>query len=177
MVLGKERGRMMNNITIRLATPADAADMAEIHMRSWEAAYKGIIPEDYIEEKNATRMALYKRVITDDNTSFHVIQYDEKTIGIMRLAPPQDDVGNDIYELHCLYLYPDYFRMGIGTKAMEFAFDMARGLKKTAMIVWVLDENVKAIKFYENCGFTKDGKVMNSEYGKINGRVRMRKDL
>ena len=57
------------------------------------------------------------------------------------------------------------------------ALDMARGLDKTAMIVWVLDENVKAIKFYEQCGFIKDGKVMNSEYGKINGRIRMRKDL
>lgn len=32
------------NITIRLAEPADAPDMAEVFIRSWEKAYKDIIP-------------------------------------------------------------------------------------------------------------------------------------
>ena len=45
------------------------------------------------------------------------------------------------------------------------------------MIVWVLDENVNSIKFYEKCGFHTDGRTMNSEYGKVNGRIRMRRDL
>ena len=71
MVLGEERGRMMEkNITIRLAVPADAPDMAEVHMRSWEVAYKGIIPAAFIKDKNATRHELYKRVITDENIKF-----------------------------------------------------------------------------------------------------------
>jgi len=34
-------------VTIRLAVAADAPDMAEVFMRSWEVAYKGIIPDDY----------------------------------------------------------------------------------------------------------------------------------
>ena len=41
------------DIVIRLATSSDALDMAEVHMRSWEIAYKNIIPADYIREKNA----------------------------------------------------------------------------------------------------------------------------
>ena len=35
-------------ITIRLAIPADAPDMANVHMRSWEVAYKDIIPAEFI---------------------------------------------------------------------------------------------------------------------------------
>ncbi|MDR2686643.1 MAG: hypothetical protein LBB75_02745, partial [Oscillospiraceae bacterium] len=62
--------------------------MAEVHMRSWEAAYKDIVPADYIREKNAARPAFYKRVITEENTDFYVIQLDGKTVGIMRIAPP-----------------------------------------------------------------------------------------
>ena len=165
-------------ITIRLAVPADAPDMAEVHMRSWEVAYKDIIPEDYIRQKNATRHDLYTRVITEDNTNSYVIQYAGKTVGIMKIAPPQDDdVGDDFYELHYIYLHPDYFRIGIGTQAMEFIFDKARSIGKTGMTVWVLDENIKSIKFYEKCGFQKDGKKMNNEYGKESGRIRMRRDL
>jgi RimJ/RimL family protein N-acetyltransferase len=165
-------------ITIRLAVPADAPDMAEVHMRSWEVAYKNIIPAEYINQKNATRHALYARVITDDNTNSYIIQYAGKTIGIMKIAPPQDDdVGDDFYGLHYIYLHPDYFRMGIGTQAMEFAFEKARCIGKTGMIVWVFDENINSIRFYEKCGFHTDGKIMNSEYGKENGRIRMRRDL
>ena len=46
---------MMNELSdkkvfIRLAVPADAPDMAEVHMRSWEVAYKDIIPAEYIRE-------------------------------------------------------------------------------------------------------------------------------
>ena len=39
------------NITIRLASPDDALDMAVVGMRSWEAAYKNILSADYIREK------------------------------------------------------------------------------------------------------------------------------
>ena len=46
------------NITIRPAVLTDAPDMAEVHMRSWEVAYKDIIPAEYIKEKNATRPAM-----------------------------------------------------------------------------------------------------------------------
>ena len=61
------------NITIRLAKPTDALDMAEIHARSWEAAYKDIIPAEYIAAKNATRPAQWQKIVTDENTIEHVI--------------------------------------------------------------------------------------------------------
>jgi ribosomal protein S18 acetylase RimI-like enzyme len=152
--------------------------MAEVHMRSWEVAYKDIIPIDFIREKNATRPALYERVITDENTNTYVIQSDRKTVGIMRVAPPQDDdVDDDFFELHFLYLHPDYFRMGIGTQAMNFAFEKARKLTKTGMIVWVLAENINSVNFYKKCGFTADGKTSEKDYGKRLKSIRMRRVL
>ncbi len=166
------------NITFRLAKPSDAPDMAEVHMRSWEVAYKDIIPAEYILEKNATRPALYERVITEENTNSYVIQQDGETVGIMRIAQPQDgDVSNNFYELHYIYLHPDYFRMGIGTQAMNFAFDIARSLGKTVMTVWVFAENENSISFYAKCGFVADGKTKNNEYGRVIDSIRMRKDL
>ena len=144
----------------------------------WEHTCKGIIPDDYIRAKNASRPALFKRVITDGNTDSYVIQYGGKTVGIMKIAlPHDDDVCDKTYELHYIYLRPGYLRMGIGTKAMDFALVIARSLGKTTLIVWVLDENDGSIRLYEKCGFTADGKTMNAEYGKENARIRMRKVL
>ena len=116
----------MDNITIRLAVPADAPDMAEVMMRSWEAAYKDIIPAEYVREKNATRLDMFKRTLPE-NIYTYVIQYEEKTVGIVRVAPPDyGDMDNAYYDLHSLYLHPDYFGQGIGTQAMEFVFEKAR---------------------------------------------------
>ena len=163
--------------TIRLAVSADASDMAEVLMRSWEVAYKDIIPADFIREKNATRLDMFKRTLPE-NIYTYVIQYDGKTVGIMRVAPPQDDdAGDDWYEVHSIYLHPDCFNQGIGTQAMEFAFDIARGLGRTDMVVWVFAENINTIKFYEKCGFIPDGKTKMYNCGKDINSIRMRRGL
>ena len=169
---------MKKDIVIRLARPSDARNMAEVGMRSWEVAYKGIMPEEYIREKNATRPAQFAQNITDENTYAYVAQYNGKTVGIMRIAPPvDDDVCENTYEIHYIYLHPDYFRMGIGTEMMEFAYDIARGLGKAIMVVWVLAENVDSIRFYEKCGFVADGKSQMTERGRMLEQIRMRKCL
>ena len=166
------------DITIRLAIPADTLDMAEVLMRSWEIAYRDIIPADFIREKNATRPELYKRVITNENTTDYVIQYNEKTIGIMKIAPPDyGDISDNYYDLHALYLHPDYFNQGIGTQAMDFAFDKARSLNKAVIVLWVLEDNANAIKFYKKCGFTANGEQREFNYGKPLTAIRMRKEL
>ena len=166
------------DITIRLASPCDSPDMAEVHMRSWEVAYKDIIPMDYIKEKNATRPALWQRIITEENTTQYVIQKGDKTIGIMCVAPPQDDdVGEDFYELHGIYLHPDYYRQGIGSKVMDFAFDKARSLGKNIMTLWVFADNTNSIKFYEKCGFIADGKTKIINCSKEMLCIRMRRKI
>jgi GNAT superfamily N-acetyltransferase len=165
-------------ITIRLAKPDDALDIAEVQMRSWEVAYKDIIPMEYIKAKNATRHELYQRIITNENTTQHVIQVDDKTVGIMGIGEPKDDdVDDSYYELYVIYLHPDYFRKGIGTQAVNFAFEKARNLGKRFMNVWVLAENYNSINFYKKYGFVADGKTHTREYGKVMGSIRMRKEL
>jgi len=165
-------------IHIRLATPADAPDMAEIHMRSWETAYRDIIPAEYIKEKNATRPALWESLITEENTRHHIILINGQAVGFLCVGPPQDeDLDKSFYDLQGLYLHPDYYRQGIGTQAMAFAYEKARASAKTNMIVWVLAENANAIQFYEACGFAADGTQQTREYGREHLIIRMRKKL
>ena len=93
------------------------------------------------------------------------------------VATPQDDVGDDFYELHYIYLHPDYYRQGIGSKAMAYAFDKACNLGKKYMVVWVFADNVNSVKFYEKCGFRADGKTATRDFGKPLTSIRMKKVL
>ena len=169
----------MGEINICLATPADAPDMAEILMRSWEVAYKEIMPPDVIREKNATRHDLYKRVITEYNTIHYIIQKNEKTVGLVRMDNAScTDLNDSFYELLAIYIHPNYWREGIGSYAMDFILNHAQGLRKTAIIVWVLEKNADAIKFYEKFDFKIDGATTTVDYGEppLNV-VRMRRRL
>lgn len=166
------------HVTVRPAVPSDASEMAEIHMRSWEVAYKDIIPADYIREKNATRPAMWRKSLSESQYPHMVIQLNRKTVGNMCVAPPQDDDLSDAYyELHGIYLHPDYYRQGIGTKAMDYAFDIARNFGKKFITVWVFAENINSIKFYEKCGFVADGKTKALNCGKLLIAIRMRRNL
>lgn len=154
------------DISIRLARPADALAMAEIYSLSWEAAYKNIIPPEYIRRKNLTNPALFQRIITDDNNRQYIIECNGKAVGIMCVDVPQENtvaiindngIDDSFYELHGIYLHPDHYRKGIGTVALDFAFKKAREAGKCNMIVWVFEENIGSISFYQNCGFHADG--------------------
>jgi len=147
-------------------------------MRSWEVAYKDIIPADYIREKNATRPALWERIVTDENDRHYIIYADGKIAGIMTVAPSQDDDSDDtFYELHGIYLHPNYYHQGIGTQAMEFAYNIARGLGKTIMTVWLLADNYNAKNFYKKCGFIADGNSRERDFGKTLKSIRMRREI
>ncbi|MGI5892761.1 MAG: GNAT family N-acetyltransferase [Bacillota bacterium] len=174
------------NITIRLAAYADAQDMANILSRSWEVAYKDILPAKYIKEISATRTAMWERNLSAKNNIHYIILNENTSVGIMTVGPPRheeieikNDTGIDdsFWELHGIYLHPDYFRRGIGTIALEFAMDKARAAGKENILLWVFEENLYSIKFYNKCGFSPDGTSKVYNCGKEMNCIRMRKSL
>lgn len=145
-------------IRIRLATPKDAKTMGEIHHHSWEKAYENLMSSDYIRQKFPTTMELYQKTLFENNDTQYVLEYNEIPVGIMCVDLPYgEEKDTTILELHRLYIHPDYWHMGIGTIAINFAFNKAKnsGIKK--MIVWVFENNNIAVKFYEAFGFYQDG--------------------
>lgn len=165
-------------LTIKKATAADAQEIAQVHMRSWETAYAGIIPDEFIREKNKTRPALWQQILSGDNDRHYIIRLGDRAAGIMSVAPPQDeDLGDSFYELHGLYLHPDFIGRGVGAQAMDYALDLARSLGKKTMVVYVLKENTAARRFYQRCGFTCDGAQKQAEYGKTFSIIRYRREI
>lgn len=156
-------------ITIRPATPADAQRCAEIHIRSWDAAYTGRIPQECIERARARRPSLWSTIIPTANNQSHYVIADGDTgeiAGFFVIEPARDaDLPASVLELTSLYLDPAFLRRGLGRAAVQWIRTAAAERYFDTVSTWVLIGNAEAQAFYRACGFSPDGAVKPSGLG------------
>ena len=146
-------------LTIRRANANDAGIMAEIHRRSWSAAYAGLLSEETIERKNATREALWKHLLQADSGSayYYLAEVNGKTAGFVSFGHCRDENIPGTGEIQGLYLLPEFFRCRIGSSLISFAVNELKKMGFARVSLWVLSTNCRAIRCYESNGFVKDG--------------------
>src|SRR4051812_9436509 len=53
-------------LTIRRAAPADARAIAEVHVASWQAGYKDLVPDEYLGRQSADkRQAQWEQILAN----------------------------------------------------------------------------------------------------------------
>ncbi len=147
------------NIVIRQATPEDAYDFAECHVKSWQTAYKNILPNDYLSklsiEKRAER---YAETLKNQEGSVHYCALsDNDLIGLLVIGKCRDEDLKDTGEIQAIYFLEQYRRNGLGTQLMNFGIQTLKDQGYKKIVLWVLEGNMDAIKFYEKIGFVADG--------------------
>ena len=161
----------MSNITIRPATPADAAAIAQVRVDAWRTTYKGMIPDAYLAAmKIEDSTALWEKILTagPNSTSVFVAANADGVVGFAAghmLALPKH--GLDA-ELSAVYLVRDAQRTGIGARLVATVAAAQRAHGATGLIAWVISGNNPARTFYEKLGaellieqpFTWDGMDM-----------------
>ncbi|MBU0934130.1 MAG: GNAT family N-acetyltransferase [Spirochaetes bacterium] len=155
-----------NNIppSIRPATIADAARLAEIHIFGWRAAYQDLISEEYL----FASLSVYKRVASlakalDPNLSEKpeetwVCERGLAIQGFMTVGSCRDDDKPDGFELMGLYMDPLLRRRGSGSALVVRCEELARQRGYREIFLWVLAENHPARRFYEQAGYQPEGK-------------------
>lgn len=151
---------------VREATALDAEAIARVRMLSWQGAYRGIIDDSVLDamsvesdrERWLRRLSGggvepgFTRVVADERG--RVIGFASAGPARVRAGPSPVRVG----EVYLLYLVPAAQRRGLGTRLMR---SMARGLDargQHAMVVWVLERNQAARRFYEAQGGREGGR-------------------
>lgn len=138
---------------IRRAVLEDAEAIARLHVRSWQRAYDGIIPADYLDSLSATidrRAAWWVEHIYQD-TVVHVAAPDE-VVGFVNTGVSED--GKHA-ELFAIYVDPDHWGEGHGKALFQRGVDHLRTLDFETGILWVLEHNKRARRFYEDRGWTE----------------------
>ncbi|MCL2287209.1 MAG: GNAT family N-acetyltransferase [Firmicutes bacterium] len=145
---------------IRKALLEDAHELAACHISAWQAAYKGIVPDEHLRNMatNLTKRAeLFKERIHEKNCYYFLPTYDGKIIGMLVLWNSRDEDKPGTGEIGGFYLLEDFWGKGYGRKMMDFAQKQLNDMGCTEIFLWVLEENTRARQFYEKCGFTVDG--------------------
>ena len=148
---------------IRRARLEDAAAIAAVHVRTWQAAYEHVFGAERLAGLDlAAREGLARRFATDDDQDAFVAEDDAgRLVGFVATGPPEEE--GEERELYAIYVLPEAWGTGAGSGLMQAAVEAMRGRGAGGAILWVLDDNPRARRFYEREGWVADGSA-ESEY-------------
>jgi RimJ/RimL family protein N-acetyltransferase len=145
---------------IRLATLEDARTIAQIQVEAWQAAYRGLLPGDYLEGfRVEAREAVWQAACGREEAPLWVRIMDEETAGFCHVTRSRDDDGQGTVEVTSIYLLPQQWRRGLGRELLATVLDYAAEQGFERISLWVLVENLAARQFYEALGFRPDGRL------------------
>jgi GNAT superfamily N-acetyltransferase len=148
---------------IREAVPKDARAIAEIHVRSWQAAYRGQLTDDYLDGLTVEdRLEQHRRSLEEPRAGWTTWVVDEGSgpVGFAVTGPSEDaDAGEHTGELYAIYLEPERLGTGTGRRLFEHAIEDLRSRGFDTVTLWVLETNERARRFYETAGWAHDGTV------------------
>jgi len=100
---------------LRPAEPEDALAVARVHVRSWQAGYRGLLPDAYLDGLRAEDRAQRYRFASDDlREPVTVVAIDDgKICGFSTTAPARDPDVADDGELSALYVDPAWYRRAL----------------------------------------------------------------
>jgi GNAT superfamily N-acetyltransferase len=147
---------------VRRATPDDARAIAATGVIGWQSAYRGILPDDYLDAMSVETRAIAWRhrleADTDGLAPAWVGESGGRVVGFVSGGPPRDeDVAPPTAEIYAIYLRPEAWRHGLGTALMGAATGHLRSLGATDLVLWVFEANRAARSFYEALGWRPDG--------------------
>lgn len=149
---------------VRRAQVDDAHAIAAVHVRTWQAAYRGQVPDAIldglsVEQRTRSWSQIIARSMPPAAGAF-VLEDDGEVCGFVHIAPSRDeDAGEEAGELTAIYVAPEFWGSGGGALLMECALAGLREAGCSEATLWVLDANVRARRFYESRGWTPDGAV------------------
>jgi GNAT superfamily N-acetyltransferase len=178
------RMRAVLSETIVLASVADADEIGAMHVRSWQGAYQGLMPQEYLGQLDpAERADRWRRILRDVDSYRGGVLIATTAAGIVGFAaygPTRDDDGDPdrTGEVGAIYLLPEAWGKGKGRRLMAAAL---RNLAEAGYLdatLWVLDSNARARQFYAAGGWGQDGAVKHDDrHGFPLTEVRYRRSL
>jgi GNAT superfamily N-acetyltransferase len=148
---------------VRPAGPQDARPVAEVHVSSWRHAYRGLLPEDYLDKLSVDdREAMWLGAFSDPEGrgGAFVAEIDGRVAGFASFGPTRDeDAPASTGEIPAIYVDPAVLGTGVGRELLAAATGGLRHAAFTRATLWVLEANERARSFYERAGWGWDGTV------------------
>ncbi|MFF4172881.1 GNAT family N-acetyltransferase [Streptomyces sp. NPDC001744] len=146
---------------IREALPRDAAALAAVHVLSWRAAYRDLLPGPYLEGLDVEeRAAAWRARLTapDRPAVLLATAADGRPVAFscFRPWPGGEFDPATTAELSTLYALPEVWGTGVGRALLAAATGalVEAGFRSAAL--WVFAGNGRARRFYEAAGWREE---------------------
>jgi GNAT superfamily N-acetyltransferase len=149
--------------TVRAAVPADVEAVADVHVRSWQWAYAGLLPDGLLAGlRTEDRVPQWRRRVesADPGRTLLLADVDGAVMGFVAVGAGREQVGGpEVGELVAIYVLPAVAGNGTGRALHDagIAWLTARGF--TVARLWILSANARARDFYERMGWRPDGQT------------------
>ncbi|MFJ5772992.1 GNAT family N-acetyltransferase [Streptomyces sp. NPDC093094] len=142
-------------------TPDDCDRVAAIRVGGWRTAYRGLMPQAYLDGLSVPEDAARHRArfaSGDGSVLDLVAERDGEVLGWACHGPyREDEVRTADAELYAIYVDPRRYGDGIGGALLQESLRRCTAAGRPRMLLWVLKGNARARRFYERAGFRADG--------------------
>ena len=172
-------------IELREARRGDELAVADLHVRTWQEAYRGLIPDEFLDaldvQERASRYT-FESLDPDGPATLLAVQEGEDCgeviLGFVTFCRSRDADAPDHGEIVALYVDPDRYEGGVGRMLMAEARRRLWEAGFAEALLWVLDGNDRAARFYEGEGWAPDGARREEHpYGVVSNVSRFRRPL
>ncbi|MBR4579967.1 MAG: GNAT family N-acetyltransferase [Lachnospiraceae bacterium] len=138
----------------------DKNAISRIYEESWKTAYKGIVPQDYLDSipegrwVNNLEKPGWNTLVCLENGSY---------IGTSSFCKSRFKEYPEEGEIISIYFLPEYWGKGYGRKLFEAVLNELKKQGFKTVYLWVLEDNKRARRFYESLGLkcTTDYRIDN----------------
>lgn len=112
-------------ITVRPAAQGDVESLARVHTRSWQAAYRGLFPDEFLDAMDRReRPSQWAQEVDRPETLVLAAEFLTahgcELIGFANAGTTRDDdLPPGIAELYAIYLNPDTWGTGAGSALLQ----------------------------------------------------------
>ncbi|ONK10321.1 GNAT family N-acetyltransferase [Streptomyces sp. MP131-18] len=164
-------------IEIREMTPGDTEGVARARIQGWRHAYRGLVPQDYLDGMRPELFAAMLRAAAPGEPADRVhLVADARGTGVIGWAhpgayrpdehvdkrpgrPQEEAEEGSCGELYALYLVPEFIGTGVGRALLDSSLRWLAGRGHRRLRLWVLRDNVMGRRFYDRVGLVADGAV------------------
>ncbi|GAA2524125.1 GNAT family N-acetyltransferase [Winogradskya humida] len=148
-------------VDVRRMVLEDVAEVSRLRVAGWQAAYRGIIPDSYLDAMDAEADA--RQRATWRSKGIDLVAHDEKErLTGWCCSGPAGAAGHT--EIFTLYVRPELIGSGIGAALLAATHRHWTALGVEGFQLWVLRGNKAARRFYERFGYAPDGTAEAYEY-------------
>src|SRR5580658_1159546 len=142
---------MSGPIVVRTAALADADGIAAFHTHCWNEAYRGIVPDQYLDGVSVEDRAVrWRHRLASDLRQTRLALRHDLMDGVVSWGPSTDaELGG--LELMSLYVAPHSRGSGTADELMH------RSIGTEPAHLLVFEANLRARAFYSKHGFRPDG--------------------